>query len=458
MPNGDSVNFPDTMPKDQIKSMILKKFPDAGNKQPQKETQSPQDKGLIGNIAQDVGKRFDTGMDIMKSDQNPLSKGLQMAGKVVAGTANDIMGEAAKSAYNTLPDTWKEKVSGGVQKAMNTSMGKAALEAAQKGGLAYVTWAKEHPEAAANIESLVDIATVIPGAKVAGAIGKVAGKAAGAVADVTPVVAPIKKGVEAAKTLEKTGAGVNQIVDTLHKQATQTIEAAKNSGIKFKPGPINDLTTKLDSISQLTTAGERAKESGTVDLLSQMKDSVLGPLDKKTGARNASKADTSLRNLIGWSDALRPLGKKETSALSAKNIIDNFIGDHGDYPKFKQEWGRYKTGQAAAAAAELADESSAKSRAAFSKIMDSKYFSSLSPELQKSIKLASKGKASGKFMDAVGSVKGLVGASIEAGAALYAGHPIGLAAIAGSLGANKGGKLIQRGLGGDVLKTIRDEK
>lgn len=30
MPNGDQVQFPDDMPADQIKSMILKKFPDAG--------------------------------------------------------------------------------------------------------------------------------------------------------------------------------------------------------------------------------------------------------------------------------------------------------------------------------------------------------------------------------------------------------------------------------------------
>src|SRR6478752_3772645 len=30
MPNGDQVQFPDDMPKDQIRSLILSKFPDAG--------------------------------------------------------------------------------------------------------------------------------------------------------------------------------------------------------------------------------------------------------------------------------------------------------------------------------------------------------------------------------------------------------------------------------------------
>src|SRR6478609_5161150 len=43
MPNGDQVQFPDDMPKDQIRSLILSKFPDAGK---QAEAKAPDDHGL----------------------------------------------------------------------------------------------------------------------------------------------------------------------------------------------------------------------------------------------------------------------------------------------------------------------------------------------------------------------------------------------------------------------------
>lgn len=441
-------------------------------------TNTQQDPSLAQRITGDIKNRFQTGVDIMnkRGEQNPLSTGLQMAGKVVYGTAGDIAGEVGKSAYNIAPDIgqWKEKVQGGIDKLKASPIGQVAIQAAQKGGLEYVNWAKQHPEAAANVESLVDIASFIPKGEAAGAAGKVAGEVTG--------VGPVVKGLTSPNEDK-----MKSIVDTMHKNATNTIERAKNSGISYSPEHAENIMTDIGNISQLKTAGERASEGKTVALIDDMKNSILGPAMKDARGkiikdasgepmRDSTQADTSLRNLFGFSKRLGELGGQESSALSAKKIIDKAIGDTskvvtgdskdvGLVNQFKKEWGRYKTGEDVADAAKLADTSSAKSRKAFLKIKDSDYFTSLSPEVQKLVTIASKGKMSGKFLDAVGSVKKLLGANmstglplLEAGGAVMAGHPAAALAVGGIMGASEAGKQIQRGTAADVLSALQQNK
>lgn len=447
--------------------------------QPRPITQQPQQQGFIQDFAGDVSKGVTKFKDVVGrvNEQNPVSTGLQGLG-AIGGAIGDIGADVAKAAYRAAPDIggFKEKISGGIDKAMSSSFGKAAIEAAKRGGLAYMDFAKSHPEAARNVEALVDIATFFPAAKA----GKAAVKAAGEVT----AISPITKGL-ASPSEEK----MKTITDALHKKATATIEAAKNSGISYSPEHAQGLVEDLGKIGQLATAGERTGESKTVELLDQLKESVLGPpmKDKKGRVlkdssgevvRDSSKADTSLRNLHGFSKTLGEI-RDESSALSAKKIIDSAIGDTKSIvtgnpknsaliPQFKKEWGRFKTGEDIAAATALAGESAAKSRKAFQKIVDSDYFKSLSPEVQKLTKLAAKGKASGKFMDAVGSLKVLVGGRIpvagkhlpafEAVSLLASGHPVPAAIIGGVMGAGASGKQIQRGVGADVLKAIQKEK
>lgn len=424
--------------------------PKEASQQPQKDAQIPEDKGLIGNIKQDITNRFNTGVGIMqKPGQNPASVGLQMAGKVVAGTANDIIGDTAKAAYKATPDisNWKEKVEGGIQKAMSSPIGKMALQAAQKGGLEYANWARENPDVAANVESLVDIASVIPGAKAAGTVGKVA-------SDITPVVGSVKKGIMAPNA-EKMAA----ITDTMHKQATNTIENVKNSGVKFKPRYLDTLTKELGAHPDLKTEGERSVRPNTTSAVADITDSI-------------KKGDTSLRNLIGFHDKLTQIigqgGQDGNAAIKARNTLDKTLNKIPEFTKFQKQWGQYKTGEQVAAAAALSDVSASKSRAAFQKIVDSPYFKSLSPEVQKLTKVAAKGKMSGKFLDAVGSLKTLMGAktriigkhlpALEMAGAVASGHPAIAAGIGGVMAASKGGKLVQKGIGADVLKALQEGK
>lgn len=449
----------------------------ASAEQPKTQPQAPvntpentQKPGMVENIGNDLNKRYNQLMGIVgrSGTENPLSTGLQGQG-AIRGAVADVVGDVGKAAYGALPDVggFKEKIAGGIQKVSASPLGQIALEAAKKGGIEYAGWAKDHPEAARNVEALVDIGSFFP----AKAAAKVAGKAAGA-----GVVADVAKGVMSPGK-EK----MASITDSMHKQATSTIEKAKKSGISYSPNHVESMVEALNKISQLSTAGERTGEKKTVDLLDKLKDSVLGPLVKDTSGnmvRDSAKADMSLRNLYGFSKSLGEISD-ESSARAAKKIIDAAIGDSkgvvagnpkdaGLVAEFKKQWGRYKTGEDVVAAAELASKSAAKSRNAFQKIVDSDYFSSLSPEVQKLTKVAAKGKTSGKFLDVVGSLKNLLGAKIpvvgkhvpllEAAAAVASGHLATATAIGAVMGAGAAGKQIQRGTAVDVLRAIREGK
>ena len=53
MPNGDQVQFPDDMPKEQIRSMILSKFPDAAKQ----AAAPPDDHGLAHRQAMTAAEK-----------------------------------------------------------------------------------------------------------------------------------------------------------------------------------------------------------------------------------------------------------------------------------------------------------------------------------------------------------------------------------------------------------------
>lgn len=419
-------------------------------------TQPQQQPGFVDRVSADIEKRREIGQDIQKhaGEQTGYETALQQTGKVGASLVSDVAGEAMKSAYGALPEGVKEKVSGGLQKVMSSDVGKFGLSMLQKGADVYQKWAEQNPRAARDIESVVDIAGALPAA----GAGKVAAKAAGEVS----AVAPIAKGL-----MTPNNAKIDAIVGAMHKSATATIERAKQGGVIFDPTVGKNLMGKLDNLSDLRTAGERSTREGTLKAIDAMRTSVEG-------------GDTSLRNLLGFRDKLTEVaqggGQDGSAALKARKEIDTVIKDAhkaGSFsaqdPKaiglvedFRKQWGAYKTGESVADAIKLADESPAKSKKAFQKIVDSDYFKTLNPEVQSAAKLAAKGKTSGNILNAVGSIKTLLGASVgkhlpllEAGGAIISGHPAVAAGIGGVLAAGAGAKQIQRGTAMDVLNAIR---
>ena len=441
---------------------------------------SPQsgDKGLLGNIGQDISKGIETGKQILQSDQNPLSKGLQVAGKAIAGTANAVAGDVAKSAYDTaVPDAWKEKISGGIQKAMASPLGKAGIEAAQKGGLAYMDWAKQNPEKAANLESLVDIATVVPVGKVAGAIGKATGKVAGEAS----MISPIARGM--GPSAEKLG----ETTEKLNKAATGIIERGKKSGGMVTANLPEDAKREISQIEELSTSGDIANAEKTHAGVKKFLDSI-SPEEVKnpaTGQMEQKSGDLSIRNLLGHRQAFDTIattnaGSAESIAAkkvsgSIEKIIDDAIkndeitaGNKEDIKAiaaFKPAWSKFKQHQSLVKALDNADESSSKARSAMSKIRDSKFFNSYPPEAQKYINSGAKGSTRGAILDAVGKLKRIANfrnlgwveaiATIAHSPTLAIGGA-GLSAIVH--GAEKSGKTIAKGDIRRAIKAVEDSK
>lgn len=137
--------------------------------------------GFLSRVGTDLQKRLVEGgqtiEDSMNGNNNPLTTGLQFAGKVGAGSVLDVIGEAFKSGLNAVPQSIKEPVSHAINKTaewmVNNPTIYQGLNAANQGIDAYEAWKSKNPQNAKTLESVVNIAQLIP----AGEAGSTAEKA-----------------------------------------------------------------------------------------------------------------------------------------------------------------------------------------------------------------------------------------------------------------------------------------
>lgn len=492
MPNGDNVRFPDDMPREQIKGLIASKFPDlatttptAGNKPAiaapvAEKAPAPMELSFMERVGQDIEKRREIGQSLVGTPVEKFTAGI---GKVGAGIVQDVAGEAVKSAVSAIPEGVKQGAKEIAQQwvtenpimAKKLSTGaKFGLEMAAKGADTYRMWAKQNPRIAQQLESVVNVAMTIP---VVGATGKAAElttkavpMAAKATGEIT-TVRPIAKGL-LAPSEEK----LAKTTQALHSKATATIESAKDSGVKYDPQSLESLSGDLDNIKQLSTAGERSSASGTVAEIEKIKTAILGPMTK-AGERDISLADTSLRNLIGFSNKLGELSKLKgaegAAARTAKGIVDDAIqsgkaveGDVsaiGKVADFKKEWGTFRTHETLANI--LQADSAKEIRNRMRSFVDSKYFKSLDPEVQRLAKRAATGTVAGHIYETAGKLRAIIGGggvvgtgAVGAGLSLLAGNAAPAVVVGGIAAAGSAGKQIAKGTVADILKAIQEGK
>jgi len=122
--------------------------------------------------------RIEKTKEILSSKQNPLSKGLQTVGQG-AGFINDMVGKVVETAgkvvspiANLIPGIKQFKKVG--EKATEAVM---QSQGAQDIMASYQDWKQKNPEASANLESVVNIASLIPIGKGTSIAGKEAVKA-----------------------------------------------------------------------------------------------------------------------------------------------------------------------------------------------------------------------------------------------------------------------------------------
>lgn len=129
------------------------------------------------SFAQRLGGDIFDRVQMLEEIKNATSDGeqsyaegvLQVAGKVGAGLALDLLGESvvsmARGVSNITPDMIEDPVMESANSAfntfLNTGIGKAGLLAAEKGADAWDLYRLNNPRAARNIESVVDIGMLV---------------------------------------------------------------------------------------------------------------------------------------------------------------------------------------------------------------------------------------------------------------------------------------------------------
>lgn len=131
----------------------------------------PEQPGFMSRVGGDIMNRANEGADAIVSyknkEQGLPATALDLVGKMGAGTTADIMGEGAKSVASYVPDDVKIPLKNIGHIMLNTDTGKAGVNALMQGEDIYKKWAKENPNAARHIESVIDIGGVLPPAKAA---------------------------------------------------------------------------------------------------------------------------------------------------------------------------------------------------------------------------------------------------------------------------------------------------
>lgn len=88
-------------------------------------------------------------------DTNEFQTGLNIAGNAV-GLVTDAAGAVASTVFkHTVPQSVREKV-------LENPIVQKGLDLASKGMEKYTSWKKEHPEAASDLESVINLGSIIP--------------------------------------------------------------------------------------------------------------------------------------------------------------------------------------------------------------------------------------------------------------------------------------------------------
>lgn len=150
-----------------LTTAMLKKYPEYksyfNQSQPSTATQTP-DTGIGEKLMGRVSWAGESIGNVLSGKQS-LTSGLLQTGGAVAGGINDIIGSAISSWYEAAGSPGKDLISHAAKSIFDTDLGRQAFGAIQQGTEAYDKWKTENPVAAKNLESIVNIASLLPTTK-----------------------------------------------------------------------------------------------------------------------------------------------------------------------------------------------------------------------------------------------------------------------------------------------------
>jgi hypothetical protein len=224
------------------------------------------DTGLVSAVAGDINTnsavgRFATGQ------QSGLETGLQIAGQG-AGAIGDVVGAGLASVGRGIsavtPEAIKTPIKNAGLSVLQSPVGQAGITALQNGMESYGEWKKSNPVIAADLEAVVNLASLVPIGKVSQA-GK-QGLTSIGISKVDDVLGGASKGLR-----ESAEASVSKVLNPTTQATKQT---TKKIAGELVDRPLSDTLA-------LTRKGMQAKAGAAAELAGQSIDDA-GKLAGKT--------------------------------------------------------------------------------------------------------------------------------------------------------------------------------
>ncbi len=318
MPNGDSVNFPDDMPKEQIKSLIMKKFPDVAQNAPTQSKQS-------------------FGSDLLQGAAGFVNKAKEVAEPVIGTAVNAIPG---LQSYKQAAQPGSEAIASGLNKAediasKSTIPGfegyRKAVELTRQGMMNPEM--TKNPETARNLKAAWDLIQAAGGVKAMADMGLMASKGVGAAGSLASK--GVKAGAEAiapeyaAKRAEMSLPVDEKLKATRNRQYAIADASGTKYNRELSDSVIQKAESKIEGPRGENKTGLSDGEQAELDALknneAKLKDMGNKPhqelqdrkaeLEEKSGESGLSSAQTK-KNAI----------YKEYSKLYKENPITSFSG------------------------------------------------------------------------------------------------------------------------------------
>ena len=261
-------------------------------------------KKRASNVVSDIKEQANN----LSNTNNPLEaikavgRGVLRPAGDIAGAGTDIINSGLTAADNLTGNVVSSAAKTGITAILNTPQGQEGLSKAQSGLDSYNVWKSANPDAAKDLEAVVNIANIIPVGKVAGTVAK------GAVETVPKV----------AKNVAKVANEATNLIPEVKGQAIA--ESLMNKVARVTPKEAQDFNKMTGK-----SIGQYLAETGNFEAPDKI---IVNEAKKFAQAKEAK--DTALASLPGnfkdgaLSDAVEELLVK-AEKTSGKNVKSPYL-------------------------------------------------------------------------------------------------------------------------------------
>jgi len=234
--------------------------------------------GFLSRVGEDLKKRGQDAKNALMNSDNKLTGAeaiLQTTGSL-AGGVGDVLGQGINSGINALPESVKDVG----RSALQSKPGQAIMSGVGSIMNKYNSWAQQNPRAAKDLESVVNIASLIPTEKVASLATEGAEQAARSFGKKTlqvggEVLNTGKKGAEKIfpNTIRSVEGSIervkpNLVAKNLENDAYKALTAPEREAVRggLLPRDVADFSranpTEKGILKRLVTAAEETTDGG----------------------------------------------------------------------------------------------------------------------------------------------------------------------------------------------------